>query len=47
MVVLFMKKPFRFVESPKLIQPLLCQNRQLEARISPWLVVSNHFFKKN
>jgi len=41
-----MREPFRYVETRTLFQPLLCQNRQLEARISPWLVVSNLKKKK-
>lgn len=41
MVVIFMKEPFRNVPPTKTLQSLLCQNRQLDARNSPWLVFSN------
>lgn len=40
-MIIFIKEPFRYVQTIKTLQPLLCQNRQLEASISPWLVFSN------
>ena len=40
------KDPWALCRPIKLFQPLLCQTRQLEARLSPWLVVSSLYKKR-